>query len=296
MWIASPRVDGELCVVAPGDELAQRRRGRSPSRRRRCRRSGAATPASTSASACAEVVGLDAPGALDLRRVAADVLRSAAAGSRSCALYVSASPKLCHMSPYWATSFSVTFWPLPPIRIGSLPSGGGLSLPMRSLIRGRSRLERAQAVRRGAELVAVLVVVALEPAGADAEDRAAAGDVVDRAVRVGEQLRVAVGVADHQRADLRALGHLGHRAERRDRLEVLAVRRRRRADRSGPSRRSSRRRAPRPRARRGACRRSRRAGAGPGHLRESKPFPHLETGGLTRARSFARRARGSRLR
>ena len=35
------------------------------------------TPASTSASACLEVVGVDAPGALDLGRVAADVLRSA---------------------------------------------------------------------------------------------------------------------------------------------------------------------------------------------------------------------------
>ena len=118
----------------------------------------------------------------------------------------------------------MTFGPLPPIRIGSLPSGGGLSLPMRSLMRGSAALEVAQAVRRGAELVAVLVVVALEPAGADAEDRAAAGDVVDRAVRVGQQLRVAVAVADHQRADLRALGHARHRAERRDRLEVLAVR------------------------------------------------------------------------
>ena len=81
----------------------------------------------------------------------------------------------------------------------------------------------AHAVGRGAELVAVLVVVALEPAGADAEDRAAAGDVVDRAVRVGQQLGVAVRVADHQRADLRALGDLGQRGQRRDALEVLAV-------------------------------------------------------------------------
>ena len=140
------------------------------------------------------------------------------------ALNASASPNPCHMSPYCATSFNVTFGPLPPIRIGSLPSGGGLSLPRRSLIRGSACAQRPHAVGRGAELVAVLVVVALEPAGADAEDRAAAGDVVDRAVRVGQQLRVAVGVADHQRADLRALGDLRHRAERRDRLEVLAVR------------------------------------------------------------------------
>ena len=155
-----------------------------------------------------------------------------------------------------------------------MPSGGGLSLPMRSLIRGSACRRSRRRSGRGAELVAVLVVVALEPAGADAEDRAAAGDVVDRAVRVGQQLRVAVGVADHQRADLRALGDRGHRAERRDRLEVLAVGFAVERDRSGPSRRSSRRRAPRPRARRGACRRSRRAGAGPVHRCESKPSPH----------------------
>ena len=138
------------------------------------------------------------------------------------------------MSAYCATSLSVTFGPLPPIRIGSLPAGGGLSLPSRALIRGSACAERAQAVGRRAELVAVLVVVALEPAGADAEDRAPAGDVVDRAVRVGQQLGVAVGVADHERADLRALGDLRQRRQRRDALEVRCRRGRRGAGRSGP--------------------------------------------------------------
>ncbi len=117
------------------------------------------------------------------------------------------------MSAYCATSLSVTFGPLPPIRIGSLPTGGGLSLPSRSLIRGIACAQRAQPVRRLAELVAVLVVVAPEPARADAEDRAAAGDVIDRPVRVGQQLRVAIGVADHERADLRPLGHLRERGQ-----------------------------------------------------------------------------------
>jgi hypothetical protein len=37
-------------------------------------------------------------------------------------------------------------------------------------------------------------------------------------------LRVAVGVAHHERADLRALGHLGHRGLEREALEVRPVR------------------------------------------------------------------------
>ena len=103
-------------------------------------------------------------------------------------------------------------------------SGGGLSLPSRASIRGSASSSARQPRPDGPEVVAVLVEVALEPAGADPEDRAAAGDVVDGAVGVGEVLGVAVGVADHQRAELDALGHLGHRAEHGQRLEVVAVR------------------------------------------------------------------------
>ena len=91
-------------------------------------------------------------------------------------------------------------------------------------MRGSASSSRGDARADRAEVVAVLVEVLLEPAGADAEDRAAAGDLVDRAVGVGEVVGVAVGVADDERAELDALGHLGHRAEHGQALEVLAFR------------------------------------------------------------------------
>ncbi len=90
------------------------------------------------------------------------------------------------MSPYWATSLSVTFGPEPPMRMGNFPCGGGIELGQPVLDPRQRRLELAQPVGGVAELVAVLVVVALEPAGADAEDRSAAAQVVDRPVGVGE--------------------------------------------------------------------------------------------------------------
>ena len=89
---------------------------------------------------------------------------------------------------------------------------------------GRSSRELVQALDGGAELVAVLVVVALEPARPDAEGEAAVADVVDGAGHVGEQLRVAVGVAGDQRAELGVRGVGGHGGEQRVRLEVGAVR------------------------------------------------------------------------
>ena len=81
-------------------------------------------------------------------------------------------------------------------------TGGGLPLPSRGLDARQRLAQVAQAVGRVAELVAELVVVALEPAGADAEDQPAARDVVDGAGHVGQQLRVAVAVAGHERAEL----------------------------------------------------------------------------------------------
>ena len=134
-------------------------------------------------------------------------------------------PNACQMSAWRATSFSVRFTPPPPIRTGMSRDGRRVELAEPGLDPRQRLLERGDPRADRAELVAVLVVVLLEPAGADAEDRAAAGDVVERAVRVGEVLRVAVAVADHERAELDPLGHLGHRAEHGQRLEVLAVRR-----------------------------------------------------------------------
>ena len=53
----------------------------------------------------------------------------------------------------------------------------------------------------------------LEPAGADAEDGAALADHVQRGDRLGEQRRVAVGVAGDQRAELNLLGRRGQGAQ-----------------------------------------------------------------------------------
>jgi hypothetical protein len=86
----------------------------------------------------------------------------------------------------------------------------------------RQRLsEGVQSAARGAELVAVLVVVLLEPARADPEDEAAAADVVDGPRHVGEQIGVAVAVARDERADLDAVGRFGPGTEHRPALEVL---------------------------------------------------------------------------
>ena len=74
-----------------------------------------------------------------------------------------------------------------------------------------------------AELVAVLVVVAAEPPGSDPEHEPPAGDVVDRARHVGEQLRVAVRVAAHERPQLDARRLLRPGGEERPALEVRAV-------------------------------------------------------------------------
>jgi hypothetical protein len=69
-----------------------------------------------------------------------------------------------------------------------------------------------------------LVVVPLEPAGANLEDEPAAGVVVLRARHVREQVRVPVRVAGDQRPKLYPLGYLGHGSEERLALEVLPVR------------------------------------------------------------------------
>ena len=164
-----------------------------------------------------------------------DVLRSISAGSRPTFSHqssrtplssriVSTSPKPCQMSACSAVIRSVTFLPRPPMQIGMLPHRRRVELLPALLDDRQVAVEVAQAAADGAELVAVLVVVALEPARADAEDEAAVADVVDRARHVGEQVRVAVRVAGDEGADLRALRRLRERGQHRPALEVLAVR------------------------------------------------------------------------
>src|SRR5205085_8751940 len=89
---------------------------------------------------------------------------------------------------------------------------------------GERITEGLEATRRCPELVAVLVVVALEPPGADAEDEPASAQVVDRACHVGEELRVPVGVAGDEHAEARPARLAGHRGEQRPAFEVRPVR------------------------------------------------------------------------
>ena len=168
---------------------------------------------------------VDADRALDLTRLAVEPWRTSRRAPGSSWRSSRADRRCSTPSAYSATSRSVTFSPLPPMRIGEAAhAAAGSRRLKRSMMIGRSRCEVAQARRRGAELVAVLVVVALEPARADAEHEPAAADVVDRARHVGEQVRVAVRVAGDERAELRVPGVGGHRREQRVRLEVRGVR------------------------------------------------------------------------
>ena len=83
--------------------------------------------------------------------------------------------------------------------------------------------ERIQSTAGGAELVAVLVVVTLEPSRAGAEDEPAARDVVEGAGHVGLKVGVAVAVAVDERSELDGGGELGPRPQLGPRLEVQPV-------------------------------------------------------------------------
>src|SRR5579884_507965 len=88
---------------------------------------------------------------------------------------------------------------------------------------GQRSAEVVEPTGRGAEFVAVFVVVFLFPARPDAEYQTPVADVVDGAGHVGEQLGVAVGVAGHQCADFDARRLLGPGAQHRPGFEVGAV-------------------------------------------------------------------------
>ena len=81
-----------------------------------------------------------------------------------------------------------------------------------------------ESLRRGAELVAVLGVVALEPARTDAEHEPTVREQVGGARHVREQLGVPVRVAGDERADGRVTGVDGHRGEHRVALVVVGLR------------------------------------------------------------------------
>src|SRR5215212_197229 len=145
--------------------------------------------------------------------------------SRARHLYAarSGSPKPFQMCACSATMRRVTFSQPPPIRIGITRVRGRVGPAQPLLDHWHRGVEVAQAPRDRAELVAVLVVVFAEPARAGAEDEPAAGDVVYGAGHVREQIRVALGVTGHQRAELDSLGNLDHRPKQRPAFEVLAL-------------------------------------------------------------------------
>ena len=64
------------------------------------------------------------------------------------------------------------------------------------------------------------LVLALEPAGADAQDRAAAGDVVDRDRHLGREAGVAEGVGGDHVAEPRPPGDRADRGQRGPALEL----------------------------------------------------------------------------
>ena len=197
------------------------------------------------------------------------MLVSSVAGSRSifsqfslttCSLRGSSSKPamMLRWSKCLAANGIVFFSPLPPIISGmwSRKRGSAIASCVRVVLAGERRplarehrqddlqrlAELVEAVGEGAEVVAERVVLELEPAGADAEDRAALADHVERGDRLGQQRRVAVGVAGDQGAELHASRWPppARRARCTPRASAGRGCRGRAVDRSGPSRRRSR--------------------------------------------------------
>lgn len=80
-------------------------------------------------------------------------------------------------------------------------------------------LELLEPLGEGVEVESQLPVLELEPSGADAQDGPPRADDVQGRDHLGEQGRIAIGVAGHQRRQLHPLGGRGQRPERRIRLE-----------------------------------------------------------------------------
>ena len=80
-------------------------------------------------------------------------------------------------------------------------------------------LEAGEQLARAREVDAVLLVLVDLPAGADAEQHATVADVVDGRRPVRDHGRMAVGVAEHERAEADALGRGGEGGQRTGALE-----------------------------------------------------------------------------
>src|SRR5713226_4447686 len=101
------------------------------------------------------------------------------------------------------------------------------SLEGRSLL-GEQRLDDAQRFAQASDPVVealkpVHLVFDLRPRGADAELQPPAGQMIDGHGLLGEERRVAIGVARHKAADPDSLGRLGHRGLERPAFVDRAV-------------------------------------------------------------------------
>ena len=104
------------------------------------------------------------------------------------------------------------------------PACGRWIEPGEALLYARhGRVQVLEAAHRGAEFVAILPVVALEPAGTNAEDGPPAGNMIHRAGHVGEKLRIAIAVASYQWPDLNLFSCLRDGRKQRPALEMLAT-------------------------------------------------------------------------
>ena len=86
-----------------------------------------------------------------------------------------------------------------------------------------SRVECPESSYRGAKLIAVLVVVLLEPATPDTEDQPPAGDYINCSCHVSKQLWIAVAVAGDECPDLDVLCGFCPRPEHGPAFEMLPI-------------------------------------------------------------------------
>src|SRR5579883_440977 len=211
---------GPLALIAPGDEALD---GLGVERRAEAQNDVRAAGVGERVEV-GEVLGADAGGALDRPRVAAELLAPVVEHAVLALPVVDAAEAVPGVGV-----------------LGGDAQGDLLALAAdedrdRAAHRRRvvlcpmlldDRERRRQVVQAGgrrAELVAEVVVLALEPAGADTQDEAAVADVVDRRRHLREQGRVAVAVAGDHAADGGARGRLGQRGQHRVALERGAVR------------------------------------------------------------------------
>ena len=98
-----------------------------------------------------------------------------------------------------------------------------LGLAVATARRGSARIASSARAPRSANGAPSSSNSSLQRADADAEDHAAAGDDVERAVALGDRERVVVAEHEHVRGEADRLGVRAERTERRERVVVAAA-------------------------------------------------------------------------